>query len=99
MASVITQLTILYTFVTWSCFCSVLDRDYQLESKVHDLEYDIEVSEYESQDYTLAQDEIELTIEELEENLLTSEFGISAKKGQQRLSCGRQSQCFYHLSC
>eukprot|EP00093_Oithona_nana_P012475 12475.XXX_772061_772971_1 [CDS] Oithona nana genome sequencing. len=81
------QLIIFYIFVTF-CLCSVLDRDYQLESKLHDLEYDIEVLDYgESLDYSLARDEIELTLEKLEENILTNEFGISPKIGQQRLSC------------
>ena len=89
MTSSIILLTVssFYTFA----FCDVLDRDYPLESKLHDLEYDIEALDYESRDYTSATDEIELTIEELEENLLTSEFGISAKKGQQNLSCGRST--------
>ena len=85
------QLIIFNIFVTF-CLCSVLDRDYQLESKLHDLEYDIVVLDYgESLDYTLARDEIELTLEKLEENILTNEFGISPKIGQQRLSCGNNS--------
>ena len=85
------QLIIFYIFVTF-CLCSVLDRDYQLESKLHDLEYDIVVLDYgESLDYTLARDEIELTLEKLEENILTNEFGISPKIGQQRISCGNNS--------
>ena len=86
------QSILIYTFTTF-CFCSILDRDYKLESKFRDLEHDIKVLDYgESLDYTLARDEIELTQEKLEENLLTREFGISPKKGQQRLSCGKTSK-------
>ena len=96
------QLILFYTFATLS-FCSVLDRDYKLESKFRDLEHDIKVLDYgESLDYTLARDEIELTQEKLEENLLTREFGISPKKGQQRLSCGNTSNeidFIFYLVC
>ena len=47
--------------------------------------------DYEAKDYTLATDEIEMNIEKIEEDLLTNEFGISTRKGQQRLSCGKHT--------
>ena len=68
---------------------NVFNRDFSLESKLEELEYDLEVIDYDSKDYTLAADEIEMNIEKIEEDLLSNEFGISTRKGQQRLSCGK----------
>ena len=68
---------------------NVFNRDFSLESKLEELEYDLEVIDYDSKDYTLAADEIEMNIEKIEEDLLSNEFGISTKKGQQKLSCGK----------
>ena len=70
---------------------NVFNRDFSLESKLEELEYDLEVIDYDSKDYTLAADEIEMNIEKIEEDLLSNEFGISTKKGQQRLSCGKHT--------
>ena len=69
---------------------NVFNRDFSLESKLEELEYDLEVIDYDDKDYTLAADEIEMNIEKIEEDLLSNEFGISTKKGQQKLSCGKQ---------
>ena len=73
---------------------NVFNRDFSLESKLEELEYDLEVIDYDSKDYTLAADEIEMNIEKIEEDLLSNEFGISTKKGQQKLSCGEKVNFF-----
>ena len=77
--------------ITSSSHGNVFNRDFPLESKLEELQYDLEVIDYEAKDYTLAADEIEMNIEKIEEDLLTNEFGISTRKGQQRLSCGKHT--------
>ena len=86
-------------FIYFFIFCqfarsingNVLMRDFPLESKLDELEYDLDVIDYDTQDYALATDEIEMNIEKIEEDILSNEFGLSTKKGQQRLSCGKHS--------
>ena len=62
------------------------DRDYQLEEKLKHFEYDINVLDYGSNDYALADEEAELEVDH-KIAVIRNEFGLNMKKEEEKSSC------------